>query len=596
MYKDKNIQRLVEELDIVEVISEYVPLKKTGVNYKGLSPFKEEKTPSFTVSPVKNIFKDFSTGIGGDVIAFYMKINNISFMEAVKELAKKYNKNIGNFKNFGNKEQVNGKYYEIMKEAQNYFSNSIFTSDLALKYMENRGYSHEEIKKFGIGFSKDSWDALYIHLENKGYLKEDLIELGLVKENEKGNVYDYFRNRIMFPIYNNDMKIVGFGGRIISSEDKGAKYLNSPDSKIFKKGQELFGLYNRGENIRKKGFAILMEGYLDVLTSQKNGFSSSIASLGTAFTKEQAQLLKRYTENVIIAYDSDSAGKEATVKATIILKKYGFNIRALDLQGDSKDPDEYLKKYGRKGFLEILKKSKDIFDFLFEKFSADVDLESYIGKVKLLNRLKDFIENVNNEIEKAKYLQVLFDKFPDYKKEIEKMFHSNNVKGKKKLKVVQREEKKEYNTILLKTRNTLEKETLIYLLKYGNSSKEEHIKHCDKLKNKNIKKYENLINKLNIINFQFHKLNDIDLVEEERKQFLLRKIDGDLQEETEIEVYRDLFLRWYLLELEEILLKNPYEIELINIRNSLRGRDNLYEFSNLENIEKSYEKFKLEKL
>ena len=229
-----------------------------------------------------------------------------------------------------------------MREAQTFFKNNIINSEEALKYMENRGYSREEIQKFDIGFSFNSWDSLLKHLKEKGYNESDLLELGLIRKNDEGNVFDYFRNRIMFPIYNDTMKLIGFGGRTVENNSDIPKYLNSPDSKIFKKGKELYGLSNRGENIKKKGLAILMEGYLDVLTAQKNGFINSVASLGTAFTEEQAQLLKKYTNNVIIAYDNDEAGKNAIIKAGNILKKQDFNVRCLSIEGKEKDPDEYL--------------------------------------------------------------------------------------------------------------------------------------------------------------------------------------------------------------------------------------------------------------
>ena len=358
MYKDTEIQKLIDNLDIVQVIGEYVTLKKTGANYKGLSPFKDEKTPSFVVSPNKNIFKDFSTGIGGNVISFYMRINNLSFYEAVEELSRKYNISINKFNIEKNRDNPNARYYEIMREAQSFFKNNMINSDEAMEYMKNRGYSLEEIRKFEIGFSLESWNSLLNYLKEKGYNENELLELGLIRKNDEGNVFDYFRNRIIFPIYNDTMKLIGFGGRIIEANSDMPKYLNSPDSKIFKKGKELYGLYNRGENIRKKGLAILMEGYLDVLTAQKHGFVNSVASLGTAFTDEQAQLLKKYTNNIIIAYDNDEAGKNAIIKAGNILKKYDFDVKCLVMDGNEKDPDEFLRKNGKKKLLRQIKKPR----------------------------------------------------------------------------------------------------------------------------------------------------------------------------------------------------------------------------------------------
>ena len=346
MNRDEELEKFINSLDIVEVIGEYVTLKKSGANYKGFSPFKEEKTPSFVVSPTKNIFKDFSTNIAGNVISFYMKINNMGFNEAVSELSEKYDVPVRRLA-VKEKDPQRERNYNILKDAQSFFSNNIEKSAEALEYMEKRGFSKEELKKFGIGFSSGRWNDLIKFLKSKNHSTEELIELGLARKSENGEIFDYFRNRIMFPIYNEKMKLVGFGGRIITDGENSPKYLNSPDSKIFKKGSELFGLYARGEHIRKKGLAILMEGYLDVLTAHKHTFTNSVASLGTSFTNEQALLLKKYTNNVIIAYDNDRAGKEAVIKAGNILKRHDFNIRCLNIDDEVKDPDEYLRKYGK---------------------------------------------------------------------------------------------------------------------------------------------------------------------------------------------------------------------------------------------------------
>ena len=227
MYSDKEVQQLLDKLDIVQVISEYVTLKKTGANYKGLSPFREERTPSFVVSPAKNIFKDFSTGVGGNVITFYMRINNITFVEAIEELSRKYNIAISKIsrKNDENKSEYN-KYFEILSKVERYYTENLIANKEAINYIENRGFKEEDIRRYGIGFSSNNWDDLYKYLIKEGYAEIDLIELGLVKKNDNGNVFDLFRNRIMFPITNPLSKTIGFGGRIIDSNEHVPKYLN----------------------------------------------------------------------------------------------------------------------------------------------------------------------------------------------------------------------------------------------------------------------------------------------------------------------------------------------------------------------------------
>ena len=604
MYRDKNIQKLVDELDIVQVIGEYVVLKKAGANYKGLSPFKEEKTPSFVVSPTKNIYTDFSTGDGGDVIKFYRKINNLSFYEAVNELARKYNISIKTFYEDSSRITENEKYYEIMKQAQIYFSKNIFNSSEALNYMGNRGYLETDLRKFGIGFAENKWDGLLLYLTNKGYSTDDLLELGLIIKNENGNIFDYFRNRIIFPIYNDNMKIVGFGGRTINTDENTPKYLNSPESKIFKKGKVLFGLLNRGEQIRKRGVAILMEGYLDVLTAHKNGFEFAVASLGTAFTTEQAEYLKRYTTNVIIAYDNDSAGKNATVKAANILKKYNFNIRCLTIDGEVKDPDEYLKKYGKKAFLNLLKTTTvEVFEYIYEEYSKDLDLKSIVGKERFINRIKDFMLNVKSEVEKSIYIQKIsveleIDKEVLYSTFSTRKFSNSNWQKKrtnpmdpKYTKIVLTKKTKKQKDILLI------EETLKYLIQYADLEDENIIKHRDILSSMEIEneEYKKFFLKLKKINFKVDKeenINELDLTENERNLifdcFLSKQNMKEVRDNVEENQYKALFVGWFKKEIErkrlEIDNENRYKlsIKLKSIESDLKV------MNKIEDIEKLY--------
>ena len=594
MYKDTDIQKLIDELDIVQVIGEYVTLKRTGANYKGLSPFREEKTPSFVVSPTKNIFKDFSTGIGGNVISFYMKINNLTFVEALEELARKYDINIKKLNTNKEKANKNSKYYEIMREAQSYFSVSINNSEEALKYMNNRDFSIEDIRKFEIGFSLNKWDGLLNYLNEKKYDTNDLIELGLVRKNENGNIFDYYRNRIIFPIYNDSMKLVGFGGRTIEKDSSIPKYVNSPDSKIFKKGKELFGLYNKGENIRKKGLAILMEGYLDVLTAHKYGFNNSIASLGTSFTNEQAELLKKYTQNVIIAYDNDDAGTEAIIKVANILKRNDFNIRCLTIENEVKDPDEYLRKYGRKKFLEILKTSKNIFEFLYDYFSKNLNLNEILGKRELISRFKDFFANIQNKTEMNLYIQklsvelnidkdVLIEEFVRKESKNNRRFTKKNVYKEKVISKLPKEEKY----------NDLEKDTLKYILKYKSSKSIKYENHCKNLENKQFNNiiYGEIIEKLKDIKFDIIKIDNLTLEEEEKEIITTLKLQSEIDIQDEEKQYKDIFVGWFLREIElmrEIIdKKDEVYIKLQWLKSELKIIHNINE------IEEMYNQFML---
>ena len=604
MYKDKNIQKLVDELDIVQVIGEYVVLKKAGANYKGLSPFKEENTPSFVVSPRKKIYKDFSTGDGGDVIKFYRKINNLSFYEAVNELARKYNISIKTFYEDSSRITENEKYYEIMKQAQIYFSKNIFNSLEALNYMDNRGYLEVDLRKFGIGFSENKWDGLLSYLTNKGYSIDDLLELGLVIKNENGNIFDYFRNRIIFPIYNDNMKIVGFGGRTINTDENTPKYLNSPESKIFKKGKELFGLLNRGEQIRKRGVAILMEGYLDVLTAHKNGFEFAVASLGTAFTTEQAEYLKRYATNVIIAYDNDSAGKNATVKAANILKKYDFNIRCLTIDGEVKDPDEYLKKYGKKAFLKLLKTTTvEVFEYVYEEYSKDLDLKSIVGKERFINRIKDFMLNVKSEVEKSIYIQKISVELEIDKEVLYSTFSTRKFSNSNWQKKITNSMDPKYTKVVLTKKTKKEKdillieETLKYLIQYADLEDENIIKHRDILSSMKIEneEYKKFFLKLKMIIFKVDKeenIKELNLTENERNLifdcFLSKQNMREERDNVEENQYKALFVGWFKKEIEqkrlEINNENRYKlsIKLKSIESDLKV------MNKIEDIEKLY--------
>ena len=584
MYNDKEVQKLLDKLDIVQVISEYVTLKKTGANYKGLSPFREERTPSFVVSPVKNIFKDFSTGIGGNAITFYMKINNISFVEAIEELSRKYNITMSKVvrKNVESRSEYN-MYYEILSKVENYYVDNLINNKEATKYIENRGFTEEDIKKYNIGFSSNQWDDLYNFLTKEGYGEKELIELGLIKKNENGNIFDVFRNRIMFPIVNSYSKTIGFGGRIIENNENAPKYLNSPDSLVFNKGKELFGLTNRGQDIKKKGFAILMEGYLDVLTSHKYGFNSAVASLGTSLTEDQVILLKKYTNNVVIAYDNDEAGKNAILKAMYIFKKHDFNVKCLVVNDTIKDPDEYLRKRGKKEFTKILKTSIEAFDYLYTEFSKDVDLKNHTAKKGILFKLKDFFSVLSNRIEIDIYINKLSQELSIEKDEIRREFETLGLYKRTKI-------KKKPETLSIETKrkskyDILEESTLRLILKAPN-----------KLNKFQEKKFENIIymdlfEKVSKINFNIDKLKEQEFEEEEEKIIFNLSSEADAKIDNIENYFKDTFVGWFK---RELIFSKGESRE--NQQKYLKLRDieeELKVVHIMNEIEKLYEEFKL---
>lgn len=597
IYSEKEIQKLIDNLDIVQVIGEYVNLKKAGSNYKGLSPFKDEKTPSFTVSPVKNIFKDFSTQIGGNVISFYMKINDVSFIQAVEELSRKYNIPLKKNREYRTinqeierKKAVNKEYYEIMNEAQIFFRENIEKYSEALEYMKERDFTIEEIRKFGIGFANSSRDELFQHLLKKEFPEEKIIELGLIKRNENGEIYDSFRNRVIFPIYNINSQIVGFGGRIIEKNTNLPKYLNSPDSPIFKKGNELFGIKHQGENIRKKGFAMLMEGYLDVLTAQKNGFENAVASLGTALTEEQAQLLKKYTDKILISYDNDEAGKNAIIKAGYILKKYDFDVKCLVIDGNEKDPDEFLRKNGKKAFIEVVKKSEEIFDFLTKEASKDLDLNDISGERKFIERLKPFFSNVKNNLNKNLYLQRLSANFGINEFVLEEELKNLiNKTSKMKKRRIYENQKVQYKKQKRDLYIELEEQTLIYIFEFFKSEKEK----CIELLNKEFSHpiFNELIEKLKDIDFDIMKLDKIDISEENREIITNLKLRADNDIKDKEIYFREIYSGWFEREIDEERQKTEEENDRIKKIELKKILSKLKNINKISEIEKLYNEF-----
>lgn len=408
-FKNEDIEKLLDSLRIEEVVGEFVDLKKSGSSYKGLCPFHADTNPSFSVKPEKKICKCFVCGSGGNAINFYSKIKNIPYMEAVKELAKRYRVNIKEY-NAKNKDIDNEKFYQIMEDSHNFFMDKIFAQEsrTALNYLANRGLDTDLIKEHRLGYAPAKWSELYDFLKAKNYSDEDLLNLGLIKKNEEGKIYDTFRNRIIFPIFSISNRIIAFGGRSLEKDDAIPKYINSPDTPIFKKGKNIYGI-ERATNIRNKNYSILMEGYMDVLSANIFDFDTSIAPLGTALTVEQAQLIKRYSSNILLCFDTDKAGKAATERASFILKSQGFNIRVLQFDG-AKDPDEYLKKNGREAFLEVVKNSLEIFDFLYELYSNEYDLSNIIAKQNFIERFKEFFTSLSTDLEREIYLKNLSQK------------------------------------------------------------------------------------------------------------------------------------------------------------------------------------------
>lgn len=408
-------EELVEEVrmknDIVDVISGYVKLQKKGASHFGLCPFHNEKSPSFSVSGAKQMYYCFGCGAGGNVFTFIMNYENYTFGEAIKMLAERAGVNLPEVEyseEMKKKENHRARLLEANKEAAKYFYYQLRAKqgETGLKYLTNRRLSGETMQKFGLGFANKTSDDLTKYLKQKGFDERLLSEAGLSSYDEKRGSHDKFWNRVMFPIQDINHRVIGFGGRVMGEGEP--KYLNSPETPVFDKSRNLYGL-NFARTARA-GNVILCEGYMDVISMHQAGFTQAVASLGTAFTSGQANLLKRYTENVLLAYDSDGAGVKAALRAIGILREAGLTGKVIDLK-PHKDPDEFIKNEGTEAFQERIAGAENSFMFEIRILERDYDLKDPEGKTKFHKEIAKKLCGFEIEVERENYLEAVADKY-----------------------------------------------------------------------------------------------------------------------------------------------------------------------------------------
>ena len=381
-YTSRSIANLKDQVNILDVVSRAVPLKKTGSSYKGVCPFHNEKTPSFNVNEQKQMFYCFGCQASGDIIEFVQRYYNLDFNDAVDKLSRDYGIPMEETK--GRSEDLD-KYYQINKDATEFFYKTFTeTANKGYSYMKQREIAPRTIKKFGIGYADEGWTSLYDYLKSKGHSDEDMIHLGLVSQS-KGRCYDRFRNRVIFPIINTRKKVIGFGGRRINEEDN-PKYLNSHDSKVFQKSNNLYGFNISKDAVTKEGYLILVEGYMDVIALYQGGIENVAASLGTAFTEAQARLIKRYVDTVVISYDSDEAGRNATLRAMGMLRSQGLNVKVMHVT-DGKDPDEFIKHNGREAYLELIKNASHYGEYKISNSIRGLNLSNHNDRIKAIKNI-----------------------------------------------------------------------------------------------------------------------------------------------------------------------------------------------------------------
>ncbi len=409
-YDSGLIEEIKANTDIVEVVSQYVSLKRKGRNYFGLCPFHNEKSPSFSVSETKQIFHCFGCGAGGDVIGFLKKIENIEFKDAVEMLAERANITLPKIETTKEEQKIamlKEKVYQINEIAAQYFHENLYkpTAKPAQEYVKKRRLDNNTLKKFQIGYS-GNFDELYRELRKRGFNDEEIFESKLVLMSKNGTPNDAFKKRLMFPIKDVKDRVIAFGGRAL--DDSKPKYINSPDTICYNKGRNLYAL-----NIAKKtekDFIIMVEGYMDAVSLHQRGIDNAVASLGTALTEKQGRLLKRYKSKIIIGYDADGAGQSATMRGLEILQSIGYDIRILQLEG-AKDPDEFIIKYGSGKFNLYVQNAISLVEFKVKNLQKTLDINQVNDKIKFLNEVSNILSKVENDIEKEVYIDKISEQY-----------------------------------------------------------------------------------------------------------------------------------------------------------------------------------------
>ena len=510
-FSDEFLDEVKSKNDIIDIVSGYVVLKRSGRNYMGLCPFHKEKSGSFCVSPDKQIFHCFGCGVGGNVFHFIQKIENLNFRESVEFLANRANIEIPIEKinpAEEKKEILKKKVYEVNKTAAEFYHQNLYkpSAKLGQEYVKKRHLDNNTLKTFKIGFS-GKFNELYEELKMQGFKEEEILASGLVNKNPEGKFIDRYRNRLMFPIFDERDRVIAFGGRVL--DDSKPKYINSPENIVYSKGRHLFAF-----NIAKKSnpqTILIVEGYMDAISLHQRGINNAVASLGTALTEAQGRLLRRSCEKVIIGYDADGAGQAAIMRGLEILKNLGCDIRILQISG-AKDPDEYIIKYGPEKLKKCMDNAISLVEFKVKMLKKDLNLENINDKIKFLNEIAKILAKVENKIEREIYIDKISIEYKVSKDalfaEINKILYANN----------QSEIRLEKKSIPIKTN-----------LKINTSTKEENnidekTKKLESLliyllinyQEKTFQKFENII-KSNLIKVEVNKKIINKLYEEHEK-------------------------------------------------------------------------------
>lgn len=573
-------ENIIEEIqaanDIVDIVSEYVTLKRAGPSYKGLCPFHKEKTPSFSVSPEKQIFHCFGCGVGGNVIRFLMQVENIDFQSAIEILADRAKIEIPKDNETIDTERLKFKerLYEINVEAAKYFRNNLFSSEakVAQDYINKRNLDIGTVKKFGLGFSFGIRNDLSTHLLSLGFTNEEMTASGLVIKNDN-NFADRFKQRLMFPIFDVKDRVIAFGGRVL--DDSLPKYMNSPETPIYSKSKNIYALnFARKAKVDK---LLMVEGYMDVISLHKSGISNAIASLGTALTETQGRLMRKYASEIVLGYDADGAGQAAILRGLDILRTLGCNVKVMKIEG-AKDPDEFVNKYGPDKLLRAMDNSITLVQFKLDALKQNIDISSTDGKLKFLNGASDILSKINNSIERELYVNKVAADLkvgtePIYAEINKKLFGTTGKTVKLSKEVLERKFAKTEENI---PQNVLNAEKILIFMLCKNDEKlfklvNKHIK-CENFR---VNLYHSLAEKLYGYFENGKKQNIVDLFSDEKE---INAITGIMQEDLDFGDNNEKALTDAI----GIVQKYDLEVEKAQILNGLKNVANAEETETLE--------------
>lgn len=561
---NSSIDELKASINIVDEISKVVPLKRAGANYKGCCPFHNEKTPSFVVSEQKQIFTCFGCGETGNVIKFTQRYYNLDFAEAIEKLARENGITI---KHSGTEDKDRERYYEINKEAARFFYKSFTEAkNPGYSYMKKRGIEDPVLKKFGIGFADDEWDSLYRFFKEKGVEEKILLELGLISE-KNGRYYDKFRNRVIFPIINTAGKVIGFGGRAIG--DAQPKYLNSPENKVFQKKNNLYALNICKQDIGRQNSAILVEGYMDVISLYQAGVHNAIASLGTALTENQARLIKRYTKNVILSYDADQAGRKAAMRGIDVLGAQDCKVKVLHVT-DGKDPDEFIKQHGRDAFIALTENAMPMIDYKLDTIKQNIDLRTEEGKIDFVKKAAEVLRTLS-PVETDIYIKKLAKDLKIAEGAIRLEILGNTSTGEKKTFHRQEEEeqagKNEISQLEL---------TLIKALMVNPPFVEELLDKQEIMESAEARKIMNIMFEIYSIKEDFDSTEIMERLDPEESQRLGRELEKIIIAGNEDRVFTECITKW---KLDGLLAKEKQLIDRLSLADEDAGVESIKELT-----------------